>query len=85
MFNIMSLRYERRGECCRCGQCCKGENCEHLFIERNGTATCMIHDDPSRPEKCDLFPFAPPIVFSSCGYSFADLWDNGRIVKGVIR
>ncbi len=83
-FDVHKPRYERRGSCLRCGKCCIGEGCEHLIIG-DGATTCAIHKDPSRPEKCVLFPALPPIVFKGCGFYFLDLWDNGRIVRGMVR
>ena len=75
-------RYERRGDCIRCGVCCREEECEHLKIE-NGLATCKIYDSPDRPLKCKLFPEMPPIPkkFKNCGYYFLDAWENNKIVK----
>lgn len=73
-------RYERAGECARCGSCCLGENCEYLLVGDEG-AICAIHDDPSRPEKCKTYPDNPPLVFEKCGYHFRDLWEDGKIVR----
>ena len=83
VFDIHAPRYERGGECRRCGACCAGEGCEHLLVGDDG-ATCAIVDSPDRPLKCRLFPAAPPIVFRGCGYFFLDRWDDNRIVRGRV-
>ena len=76
----MDRRYIRKGKCNRCGWCCKHENCEYLRL-KNGKATCLIHDDPKRSDKCKLFPEMPPILHNGCGYYFLDTWENNRIVR----
>jgi len=73
----MGLRYERQGECKRCGQCCVSEDCVDFVMGE--PATCMIHDK-ERPPKCEWFPEAPPIIFGKCGYYFLDTWEDNRIV-----
>ena len=72
-------RYERKGKCLQCGWCCKHEDCEHFKDNM-----CLIHDDPDRPEKCKLFPAAPPVLHEGCGYYFLDKWNNDKIVKKVV-
>ena len=73
-------RYIRRGECSRCGWCCLKEDCEHLAWNGD-TATCKIYGDPSRPEKCELFPEMPPILNPRCGYWFVDKWSNDKVLR----
>lgn len=68
------------GKCNRCGKCCVNEDCEHL--DCSGTlAICKIYGSQQRPQKCILFPQAPPILISECGYFFKDTWENNKIVK----
>ena len=76
----MNKRYDRKGECNRCGDCCVNEDCEHFQFGE--PATCLIHDK-ERPLKCPLFPEMPPIPkeFKNCGYWFEDTWEDNRIVK----
>jgi len=83
MIDITKPRYERIGECGRCGECCANEECEYLKIE-NKIYTCMIYDDPNRPEKCKIFPANPPIVFKKCKYKFYDKWENITLKAGEI-
>ena len=80
VFDITRKRYDRRGECKKCGQCCVNENCNHLAVADNGMI-CMIHEDPERPQKCTEFPANPPILFKGCGYGFIDTWEDNRMVE----
>jgi hypothetical protein len=77
---MVKPRYERRGQCIRCGFCCQQENCEHLSFDEDGLATCLIHEE-ERPLRCSLYPANPPIVHEGCGYWFIDLYENNKIVK----
>lgn len=73
-------RYERVGECVRCGVCCLLEDCEHFEDATDETlARCKILGDPARPEKCVDFPYAAPIAFKTCGFRFVDKVD-GRVL-----
>jgi len=72
-------RYERRGQCNRCGQCCVNEGCEHFTPATDGSlATCHIHDQDREP-KCVDFPQLPPILFEGCGYWFYDRWEDKEL------
>lgn len=77
-YNI-KLRYERQGQCNRCGDCCMNEDCLE-FISGN-PAICKIYDE--RPLRCRLFPDAPPIPkqLKQCGYWFIDTWEDNKTVK----
>ena len=45
----------RRGECKRCGACCKLLfNCPYLHEHPDGTYSCAIHQ--KRPHNCRIFP-----------------------------
>jgi len=75
-------RYSRQGECIRCGWCCMHEGtdggpCEHLKKEGE-IYTCLLFNSPDRPQKCGLFPSAPPILHKGCGYYFIDRWDGNK-------
>jgi len=73
-------RYERCGECIRCGVCCQEEECEHFVDAVDGkTATCLIFGRPERPSKCTDFPYAPPIVCKTCGYYYYDHLENKKL------
>lgn len=71
-------RYERKGKCNRCGWCCEYHGCKNIIYE-NGKAICSIYKN--RPQRCIVFPEAPPILTKTCGYYFVDTWENNRIVK----
>jgi len=74
------IKYERKGECNRCGSCCQNEDCEHFDSEGEKT-TCKIFGSTDRLLKCSLFPELPPILFEKCGYYFLDKWENNRKVE----
>lgn len=78
--DIHSPRYEARGECRRCGACCKveddGKPCKHLSFE-DGRAVCSIYD--SRFDRCRNFPSAPPVMIDTCGYRFYDTWEDREL------
>lgn len=76
----IQLRYERYGQCNRCGWCCSHEDCEHFVpadATEEGLAICLIHDQ--RPYRCDVFPSAPPITHDKCGYWFFDTVTNKKL------
>jgi hypothetical protein len=77
-------RYERRGECKQCGQCCLNEDCPSLSFE-DDKAVCLQHPTitggaDQREPKCGWFPQAPPILYEECGYWFVDTWEGDRRV-----
>ncbi len=66
----------RRGECLRCGSCCKILFRCPYYDDSNGRPLCTIYDD--RPGVCGLFPIDERDVqdrdivnpFVRCGYRF---------------
>jgi hypothetical protein len=77
---MKNLRYERRGECVRCGWCCEYRVCsEYLSYDENGLAVCSIYGE--HPGECQRFPQAPPILNPKCGYYFLDTWEENKMVK----
>ena len=45
----------RRGECLRCGACCRlGSRCHHLGSDGDGIGVCDRHE--IRPRSCRVFP-----------------------------
>ena len=72
-------RYEREGQCNRCGWCCEYHVCDKLSRDENGKAVCTIYEE--RPMRCRVFPEAPPILHEGCGFSFIDKWENNKKVK----
>ena len=89
--DIAGIRLIRKGECRRCGFCCRA--CPHLFPRydgiRVGYYTCLIYD--RRGERCEQckaqhslcidFPQSPKKHLNpECGYSFYT--EDGReIIK----
>ena len=79
LIDITKPRYELRGECSRCGECCINENCDYLEM-KNEIAICLIYKD--RFERCRLFPANPPIMFKNCSYYFWDKWEKKAVKTG---
>ena len=71
-------RYIRDGKCNRCGWCCEYHGCDKVIYE-DGLAICSIYKN--RPQRCVVFPEAPPILHEGCGYHFLDTYENNKIVK----
>jgi len=84
---MSKLRYKRQGQCIRCGVCCLTEGkdggpCKYLKLAGGGKqASCLLINHPERPQKCKIFPQAPPILIDTCGYYFLDTWEEDRIVR----
>jgi Fe-S-cluster containining protein len=61
----------RRGECNRCGACCKILfACPFLVEKEGGVFSCSVYDH--RPPSCRLFPMVPADIreVDGCGFSF---------------
>lgn len=67
----------RKGECIRCGACCKLLfKCPMLVTHKNGSTSCRIHD--RKPENCRIFPVDSKCIKERnhllpslpCGYYF---------------
>jgi len=82
---LPNRRFERRGECKRCGWCCAQEDCAN-FSMTDGVADCAIHPTKTggvdtREPKCRRFPQSVPIIHRGCGYWFVDRWNDDRPVR----
>ena len=80
-------RYERAGECARCGWCCLQEDppCEYLKKEDDGKYTCMVFNDlTKRPLRCFVHPSSPPVPITECGYWFIDTRENNKVIKRIV-
>jgi len=65
------LLSRRRGDCNRCGACCKILfRCPFLGTDAQGEYTCRIYD--KRFSQCRLFPLHPADIteVAECSYSF---------------
>ncbi|MBN2019486.1 MAG: hypothetical protein JW749_04605 [Sedimentisphaerales bacterium] len=63
----------RRGQCNRCGACCKLPNvCPWLRFDAEGKALCLIY--PVRPLNCRKYPRTPSehITTDTCGLRFEE-------------
>jgi Fe-S-cluster containining protein len=74
----------RRGECKRCGACCKlGHICPYLDLDKNGLALCKVY--PRRSKNCRLFPIDERDIADRdiimpevcCGYTFTKRGEGG--------
>jgi hypothetical protein len=69
--SVLPVSKSRRGQCIRCGACCKLPNvCPWLRYDDEGKALCMIY--PIRPLNCRKYPRTESehITTSSCGLHF---------------
>jgi len=60
----------RKGNCKRCGRCCRMTNCKLLEFDNNGNTLCPIHK--IRPLQCRKYPRSKKELFThpDCGYKF---------------
>jgi len=72
-------RYERQGECNRCGICCLAEDCQYFEWGEsagNKIGICTVFGKPERYARCVNFPAVPPIMILECSYRFLDTQEN---------
>lgn len=75
---IREMEMRRRGECGRCGACCKLLYRCPFLREEEGLAVCSIHN--RRPANCRIFPVDPEDLADRdevmpdhpCGYAFEE-------------
>jgi TPP-dependent indolepyruvate ferredoxin oxidoreductase alpha subunit len=77
--NLPNPRYIRQGKCNRCGWCCEYHGCPDVAYNKDGKAVCTIYE--TRPQRCVVFPEAPPILHKGCGFWFLDTWEDNKKVK----
>jgi Fe-S-cluster containining protein len=69
--SVLPVSKSRRGQCIRCGACCKLPNvCPWLRFDAQGKALCIIY--LVRPLNCRKYPRTESehITTSSCGLHF---------------
>ncbi|MFA5784922.1 MAG: hypothetical protein WC962_08600 [Phycisphaerae bacterium] len=69
--SILPVAKNRRGQCNRCGACCKLPNvCPWLAFDEQNKAICKIY--PIRPLNCRKYPRTESelITADTCGHSF---------------
>jgi hypothetical protein len=69
--SVLPVSKTRRGQCLRCGACCKLPNvCPWLRFDSEGKAICKIY--PIRPLNCRKYPRTKSehITTETCGIHF---------------
>lgn len=71
--------WERSGDCCRCGECCKGDPfggdhdyCPLFRWLEDGRGACVDREHPYYLNGCNVFPTRPEQIADkpSCSYIF---------------
>lgn len=75
--------YRREGECCRCGECCRGnpfdgpdtEYCPLFRWLEEGVGECTDREHPYYLNGCNVFPSHPGQIADkpSCSYRFVEV------------
>lgn len=68
-----ALAGARRGDCNRCGECCRILfTCPFLVQDANGAFACGVYDH--RPPACRLFPMVPADLreVDRCSFTFPE-------------
>lgn len=72
--SVLPVAVNRRGECNRCGECCKlPYPCPFLRYDEDGLSSCAIY--AVRPPSCRKYPrtAGENLTPHSCGYYFVPL------------
>ncbi len=76
---------DRKGECKRCGFCCETGKCPLLSYDKEGKASCKLHNTPAYPWQCVIAPLRMDIISQkmskSCGFYYENyfrksLWEK---------
>jgi len=73
---ILPVDKNRKGNCIRCGACCKLPNrCPFLDFDEQGLSVCKIYH--FRPLSCRKYPRtkSESLTADTCGYSFDETGD----------
>jgi len=79
--SLLPVAENRRGECNRCGQCCKLPfPCPFLRFDEEGLSSCAVYF--ARPPSCRKYPrvAAENLTSQTCGYYFVSP-DQIRVSK----
>jgi Fe-S-cluster containining protein len=79
--SLLPVAENRRGECNRCGQCCKLPfPCPFLRFDEQGLSSCAVYF--ARPPSCRKYPrvAAENLTPHTCGYYFVSP-DQIRVAK----
>ena len=74
--SILPVDKNRKGNCVRCGACCKLPNtCPFLTFDEHGLSVCKIYR--LRPLNCRKYPRTESelLTADTCGYSFDETED----------
>jgi len=69
--SLLPVASSRRGECNRCGECCKLPfRCLFLRYDKEGLSSCVVYR--FRPPSCRKYPrtAAENLTPATCGYYF---------------
>ncbi len=74
--SLFPVAHNRRGECNRCGQCCKlPYPCPFLRFDDEGLSSCAVY--AVRPPSCRKYPrtASENLTPETCGYYFVPVED----------
>lgn len=77
--SLLPIDAGRRGECNRCGECCKLPfPCPFLRYDDQGLSSCAVYH--ARPPSCRKYPrtASENVTPETCGYYFVDVTEIGR-------
>jgi hypothetical protein len=82
--SLLPIAANRRGECNRCGQCCKLPfPCPFLRFDESGLSSCAVYF--ARPPSCRKYPRVESenLTPDTCGYYFVSADElRGKIRTG---
>ncbi len=76
--SLLPVDAGRRGECNRCGECCKlPYPCPFLRYDEQGLSSCAVYY--ARPPSCRKYPrtSSENVTPGTCGYYFVDVSSVG--------
>ena len=74
--SLLPIDEGRRGECNRCGECCKlPYPCPFLRFDDQGLSSCAVYH--ARPPSCRKYPrvASENVTQETCGFYFVDVKD----------
>ncbi len=77
--SLLPVDAGRRGDCNRCGACCKlPYPCPFLRYDAGGLSSCAVYH--ARPPSCRKYPrtASENLTPATCGYYFVDVTEIGR-------
>jgi len=77
--SLLPVDTGRRGDCNRCGECCKLPfPCPFLRYDQQGLSSCAVYH--ARPPSCRKYPrtASENLTPATCSYYFVDVTEIGR-------